>query len=343
MELRRHFPQLIVFAFSWVAAAKNLRNNWPSRHWQKARLPGGRHFFTSFPMNKFFATLVLAGTSYLGAPWWRAALGPVTTVVDYQDLVAAERAFSEFTSQHGIRAGFTRFLAEEAVVVTNRRFQPGKPTYEKVPEQPTVLSWQPVYADIAASGDFGYTTGPFEVRPRATEAAAAFGQYTSIWRKTSTGEWKVVADVGISYPAPSVRPQMVELLPATALPARAAVAADTATRRQELLNAEQALDKVAATQSQQAAYRLVLSTTQAVRLYRAGSLPYIGPTATAFIATQTQPATYTPLHAVVAASGDLGFTYGYGEIEHKKGPFLRIWRRGANQPWELVHEVLDVQ
>ncbi|GGF15396.1 DUF4440 domain-containing protein [Hymenobacter cavernae] len=294
-------------------------------------------------MNKFFATLVLAGTSYLGAPWWRAALGPATIAADYQSLVASERAFSDFTGKHGIRAGFTRFLADEALVVAQGRFRLGKPVYEQVPEQPTVLSWQPVYADIAASGDFGYTTGPFEVRPRATAAPAGFGQYTSIWRKTSTGEWKVVADVGISYPAPNVPPQTAALLPFEALPARTAIAADTAARRRELLNAEQALDKIAATQSQQAAYKSVLSTTRAVRLYRAGSLPYVGPAATAFAATQTQPATYTPLRAVVATSGDLGFTYGYSEIERKKGPFLRIWKRGAKHSWELVHEVLDVQ
>jgi len=291
-------------------------------------------------MNKLFATLLLAATSYLGAPWWRIGLGPEPTPSDYQTLVAAERAFAEFTSAHGIKAGFTRFLGDEALVVVKGRYELGKPLFEKMPVQPGVLSWQPHYARIAASGDFGYTTGPFEVRPgTATDAPVGFGQFTSVWRKTSAGEWKVVADVGITHGATN-QPSEASLLAPPA--ARKVAPADTAARRQELLTAEANLGRLA-TQSLQAAYKAVLPASPTVRLYRTGSLPYVGAAATAFAATQTQPATYSDARAVVAASGDLGFTYGYAQLQDKKGPFLRIWQREANKSWQLVHEVLDVQ
>ncbi|WP_324672215.1 hypothetical protein [Hymenobacter sp. GOD-10R] len=293
-------------------------------------------------MNKLFATLLLAATSYLGAPWLRIGLGPEPTPSDYQALVSAERAFSEFTSAHGIKAGFTRFLADEALVIVKGRYQLGKPLFEKMPVQPGVLSWQPQYADIAASGDFGYTTGPFEVRPGTiTDAPVGFGQFTSVWRKTSTGEWKVVADVGVTHAAPG-QPSDASVLTPPTVSTQKVAPIDTAARRQELLAAEANLGRLAATKSLQAAYKAVLPASPTVRLYRSGSLPYVGAAATAFAATQTQPATYSDARAVVAASGDLGFTYGYGQLQDKKGPFLRIWKRGAKSNWQLVHEVLDV-
>ncbi|OUJ71424.1 YybH family protein [Hymenobacter crusticola] len=291
-------------------------------------------------MNKLFATLLLATTCYLGAPWWRIGLGAGPTPSDYQTLVSAERAFSAFTSAHGIKAGFTRFLADEALVIVKGRYQLGKPLFEQMPVQPGVLSWQPHYARLAASGDFGYTTGPFEVRPHtATDVPVGFGHFTSVWRKTSTGEWKVVADVGITHPAPG-QPSEASLLTPPAV--RKAAPADTAARRQELLAAEENLGRLAAAQSLQAAYKAVLPASPTVRLYRSGSLPYVGAAATTFAAAQTQPATFSDAKAVVAASGDLGFTYGYAQLQDKKGPFLRIWQRGAKNAWQLVHEVLDV-
>lgn len=282
-----------------------------------------------------FATIV----SYPAPPTTGAASAPS----DYQALVSAERSFADFTSKHGIKAGFTRYLAEEALVVVKGRYQLDKPIYEKMPEpaQSSVLSWWPVYADIAASGDFGYTTGPFEVRPKAAPAApVAFGQFTSVWRKTSSGEWKVVADLGITHAAPNQLATTNLLVPAGAN--KAWITIDTTSSHRELLKAEIDMAHIASSQSLGTAYAQVLAPTTTVRLYRTGSQPHVGPAAIAFAATQIERATYTSVRAVAATSGDLGFTYGYAQYQQLSGPFLRIWKRQANGTWQLVHEVADL-
>jgi ketosteroid isomerase-like protein len=260
----------------------------------------------------------------------------------YWSLVSAERNFAEFTGKHGVKAGFTRYLADEALVVVKGRYQLGKPLYGKMPDQSSVLSWWPVYADIAASDDFGYTTGPFEVKPRATpDAPVAFGHFTSVWRKTSTGEWKVLADVGITHPAPN-QPADTTLIEPVVTIRKSLTATDTTASQKELLDLEAIMAQVAGSRSLGAAYHQVLAHTDAVRLYRSGSQPYVGLTAITFAATQTARATYTSVKAVASASNDLGFTYGYAQYQQQSGPFLRIWKRGNNRVWKLVHEVADL-
>jgi len=66
------------------------------------------------------------------------------------------------------------------------------------------LTWKPVYADMAASGDLGYTYGTFEFRSRDKDGklTVEYGKYVSIWKKQKDGSWKVVMDMGNSSPVP---------------------------------------------------------------------------------------------------------------------------------------------
>ena len=65
-------------------------------------------------------------------------------------------------------------------------------------EKENQLTWAPVGADIADSGDLGYTYGTFEFRSKDKEGkpSAEHGKYTSIWKKQKDGSWKVVLDMG---------------------------------------------------------------------------------------------------------------------------------------------------
>jgi ketosteroid isomerase-like protein len=65
------------------------------------------------------------------------------------------------------------------------------------------LSWQPVKADIASSGDLGYTYGNFEFKGNGTNVEAENGYYMRVWQKQSNGKWKVVLDVFNELPKPA--------------------------------------------------------------------------------------------------------------------------------------------
>ena len=65
------------------------------------------------------------------------------------------------------------------------------------------LTWTPVYADMATSGDLGYTFGTYEFRSKDKDGkpTVTYGKYASVWKKQKDGTWKVVMDMGNASPA----------------------------------------------------------------------------------------------------------------------------------------------
>lgn len=289
-------------------------------------------------MNKVTFAIVLVGYSISNSV---AQSTSSTVAADYQALVAAEQSFAAYTEKEGIKAGFSRFLSPEGIVVVKDDFTLGKPLYEKAPYVPGVLSWTPVYADIADSGDFGYTTGPFEVRPKMkTDDPVGFGHFTTVWQKNRTGQWEAIADVGITH----TNPQQVrtDLYWPDVYSQRWRGDCDTTARRIELIEAENRLAQLAGGQSLRSAYQSALAKNHPVRLYRKGFVPVMGDEARTYIDGLTTTAIYRLSRVKVASSGDMGIAYGYVQEQDRKGLYLRIWKRLPDMSWKLVHEVLDI-
>ena len=62
-----------------------------------------------------------------------------------------------------------------------------------------VLAWQPSFAGMAASGDMGFTTGPWEAKADIKdEKPSGVGHFVTVWKKQADGSWKFVVDLGIS-------------------------------------------------------------------------------------------------------------------------------------------------
>src|SRR5512145_3252780 len=84
-----------------------------------------------------------------------------------QEMVKTEQAFSKMAEEKKTRDAFMAFIADDGLL-----FRPGAvngktwmlenpvPASEKKP----LLAWQPAFAGMAASGDMGFTTGPWEFK-----------------------------------------------------------------------------------------------------------------------------------------------------------------------------------
>ena len=68
------------------------------------------------------------------------------------------------------------------------------------PAGPRSLAWYATLADIAASGDFGFTAGPWAVN---AGDAPAHGQFLSLWRRDAGCRWQLTVDAGITYGGPA--------------------------------------------------------------------------------------------------------------------------------------------
>src|SRR3990167_7633405 len=122
-----------------------------------------------------------------------AAPAPVTPA----PVVAAERAFAADGYALGIKKSFLAHMAPDAIVIQPEPTS-AREAFEAAPDgSPTdpKLEWWPTWAGISASGDLGFTTGPYAF------AGKRRGHYFTIWKKQPDGRWKWVFDGGVGSDA----------------------------------------------------------------------------------------------------------------------------------------------
>jgi ketosteroid isomerase-like protein len=128
-----------------------------------------------------------------------AAFAGTAAAGDFDDMVAAERAFAADAVTRTTREAFLAALAPDAVV-----FDPGPAEGQRVwsarPANKHRLEWAPAMAEIAGSGDLGYTVGPWRFTPEGAAAPTAQGWFITVWRKQPDGRWRVLIDHGMDAP-----------------------------------------------------------------------------------------------------------------------------------------------
>lgn len=69
-------------------------------------------------------------------------------------------------------------------------------------KQGNTLRWQPDFADVAKSGELGYTLGASQryFTDKDGKAFESEGRYITIWKRQKDGAWKVAFDGGTSTP-----------------------------------------------------------------------------------------------------------------------------------------------
>jgi hypothetical protein len=208
-------------------------------------------------------------------------------------LIAAERAFASLSVVSGSREAFLANLNEESILFRPNAV-PGKAWMEKSAPSPSQLSWEPEFADIARSGDFGYTTGPWQLRRTPQEAPGAFGHYVTVWKKQKDEVWKIAIDIGTSHP-PGAQPADVQS-PQIPLDIQRPLPANEIQRaKQSLMQLERQISGNTESYTKQ----LIAAT----RFYRNGEAPVIG-------GRSAEPLIFRPVGGDISAAADLGYICG---------------------------------
>jgi ketosteroid isomerase-like protein len=109
------------------------------------------------------------------------------------DLCAAIR-------RYGPAKGYARQLDREAVLLREGGPRTDAKAIRKYLEGKTAICPRPQYADVAASGDLGYTYGPYVLGADAAADAPPAGYYVHVWRNDGRGRWKLALDVANTVP-----------------------------------------------------------------------------------------------------------------------------------------------
>ena len=261
-------------------------------------------------------------------------------------IVEAERAFSRAAAEHGTKEAFLAFMAEEAVLFRPQPV-PGKKWMMERPAPTGKLSWRPIFADVSAAGDLGYTTGPYEFRKDPADAAAAsFGNYITIWQRQPDSTWKVLIDLGSANPPPAT--PAPDFNPRQAKPVvneKQGMGADAVSSM--LASLDRRLSSLSAAKGPAAALRLHVA--KEARFMRAGRQPAVGAREVEVL-LPAEPGTWTwdPAKSGGSISGDMGYTYGAFQLQNTKsgegqaqsGYYLRIWKKQPNDEWKIVLDIV---
>jgi ketosteroid isomerase-like protein len=123
-------------------------------------------------------------------------------------LIRTDTEFSEAAQKIGVGEAFVRFADAGATMLPPgqnavRGIEGVRKQFADYPKGATLV-WKPFAADVARSGDLGYTLGTYEARGPDAEGKTVtrYGKYCSVWKKQPDGRWKWVVDVGTPSPAP---------------------------------------------------------------------------------------------------------------------------------------------
>jgi len=131
--------------------------------------------------------------------------GPASAAQNHSaaTLMNLEAEFMKAAAAKG-SAGYMSYYAQDAVELPNGADAiKGKDNIAKgmgFLDQGNVLTWSPEFADMAASGDLGYTYGTWvftsKEKDKDGNPVVERGKYTTIWKRQKDGSWKVVLDMG---------------------------------------------------------------------------------------------------------------------------------------------------
>lgn len=254
---------------------------------------------------------------------------------DLEKLVAAEKNFAKAAAEKNTKAAFLEFSADDGI-----NFNPNpvnaKEFWNSRPVNAALLAWTPEFADISANGVLGYTTGPWEFRPKGKDdAPAGFGHYVTLWQKQADGNFKWVLDIGINHPQVNLANNWTSPSNSTnELSEQLPSSADTARKFFETA------EKVGLVK----AYRMFAAND--IRLYRQDKIPFVGKKnaldeikKNSYKIKVAKRTTFTSAQDLAYLSSPYSFLDKNGK-EIEKGNFLQIWKlRQGN--WQIVLDLFN--
>lgn len=247
-------------------------------------------------------------------------------------LVNAEKSFAAFSVAHSTKEAFLQYIDSNSLM-----FDKGKPVkaqafWKQREKRPGILNWHPQYAEISASGDFGYTTGPWTFQASATDSVAARGQYSTVWYRNNDGEWKFLIDLGVDNTPVNPSTEAIKI----DFPKQSENIAATA-RVFPMVAAENAYIKELAKDKYKACQKYL--SAQSI-LTRSGYAPAVSPVAQKTIIDSTSSAIkYTLEGWDISPVPDMGYVYGTTTLKGKTEGYFRVWRR-EKTGWKIALEVV---
>lgn len=250
-------------------------------------------------------------------------------------LAQKERDFSLSSATRGIKNSFLAYFDDSCVAFYPRPVN-AKHSLMGEPESRASLAWSPTYVEISASGDFGYTTGPSEYRAGGiADSSMSYGHFISVWQKNGDGDWKVILDVGSSYPKEKIKAEQFAVKQLSSRHARKIRSAEV--EYSGMRAADRALSLLIEARGSAVAMKQFAS--EDVRVYRKGAFPSKGITDGLDLIKNEKPIHLKFYDGRTSSAADLGFTYGIVvDAASDTSTYIRIWRK--ENEWKVAADIM---
>jgi len=265
---------------------------------------------------------------------------------DLRPLLDAERHFCARAKETSIRDAFYEALDDNAIVFHGGPVN-GKDYYKDRPSNPgPTLWWEPKYAEIANSGDLGWTTGPWVFTAAKDKKPSAYGHFATVWHLGLDHKWHVLIDFGNSHPATPAESLHFARVGGDKVEEHIMGLAEFTHRNSSFAHADSAYSQALAHDGMAAA--LSQWADPDVRVYRDEQAPYIGVKAASDALAHEWDhgaVAWGMMPGAISKSGDLAFSYGTVDLAAgKKGEptrrnIMRIWRKAPGEDWRLALDV----
>ncbi|NIM14832.1 MAG: DUF4440 domain-containing protein [Candidatus Aminicenantes bacterium] len=274
-------------------------------------------------------------------------------------LLEMDHEISTVSSKNGILKAFFPFLTDQSVLFpANGHPVVGKKACGKRINQVDMssregkLKWEPMFADVSAAGDLGYTHGRFErpiTDPKGNKKTIP-GYYGTIWEKDANGKWNVVVSQGLIFLKDLNQGPITNRIDPTNMDSKA----------KEVVSRERAFARYSVENGiPEAFYRFIADNGIALS---SGGPPRTKETFAIAIAAakkkketgKSGPKTkleWEPFFSHVSASGDMAYNYGpykytagttdlNGRIKEQVfyGYFVTVWKKQVDGKWKFVFD-----
>jgi ketosteroid isomerase-like protein len=265
-------------------------------------------------------------------------------------LLEKDREMAKASSEKGILTAFYPFITEHSVLLPEK----GHPIYGKKSRKKLMkhtgikgseshLQWEPIFADVSAAGDLGYTHGRLErpgIEP-SDNKKINHGYYATIWQKDPRGNWKAAFIQGLLLLKDLEQKPIDKKIDWTNI--------DEKTK--EVVNTERSFAKYSIEKGAPAAFYHFIADT-GITLSASGP-PRTKETYAKMTAAQQEKKPNTPkstlewepVFSYVSASGDMAYNWGpykytvtdiKGNQQVAYGYFVTVWKKQADNSWKFV-------
>lgn len=134
---------------------------------------------------------------FQAAPLWNVKPKKMSAEDNLASLLKADREFFE-GAKAGASFAWQKALSDDARIHRNQMMPVASKTELRswISKQTASVSGEPIKADVALSGDFGYSYGKYELKAEKVEK----GYYARVWKRDAKGNWRIIFDVTAPLP-----------------------------------------------------------------------------------------------------------------------------------------------